>query len=164
MLAIKLQRVGRKHQPSYRIVVAEKRSKMAGPPVEELGFYDPLTKEKSANAERVKYWMGAGAKPTATVNNLLISMGVVSGVKVAIKMKKKPVEEQPQPIPEQTVPAVPETAVAEQPQAEKPKETKQEEEKPQVTENAEEVGPAMPDEAGASSTANEANKEQEKTE
>ncbi len=45
MLAIKLQRGGKKHQPSYRLVVAEKRSKMAAPPVEDLGTYNPFTKK-----------------------------------------------------------------------------------------------------------------------
>ena len=88
MLAIRLQRVGRKHQPSYRIVVAERRSKLASPPAEQVGFYDPSTKEKSANAERVKYWMGIGAKPTPTVHNMLVGMGVLSGPKIAIKMNK----------------------------------------------------------------------------
>jgi small subunit ribosomal protein S16 len=91
MLAIKLQRVGRKHQPSYRLVVAEKRSKMAGPPVEDLGSYSSATKQIALNKERVAYWLGIGAQPTVTAHNLLVKEGVVKGPKVAIKMKKAPV-------------------------------------------------------------------------
>lgn len=93
MLAIKLQRVGKKHQPSYRLVVAEKRSKMAAPPVEDLGAYDPFTKAAALNGERVSYWMKNGAQPTLTVHNLLVANGVLAAPKRAAKMKiKKKVE------------------------------------------------------------------------
>ena len=88
MLAIKLQRIGKKHQPFFRIVVAEKRSKMIAPPVEDLGSYNPSTKAVHAAADRVAYWISCGAKPTPTVWNLLLKAGAVAGVKAAIKMKK----------------------------------------------------------------------------
>jgi small subunit ribosomal protein S16 len=89
MLAIKLQRVGKKHQPSYRLVVAEKRSKMAAPPVEDLGAYNPFTKATTFNGERVAYWLGVGARPTLTVHNLLVAQGLLSAPKRAVKMKRK---------------------------------------------------------------------------
>jgi len=89
MLAIKLQRVGKKHQPSFRIVVAEKRSKLGGPPVEQLGTYNPRTKIVMVDKERVEYWLKVGAKPTPTVYNLLVKAGVISGPKIAVKIKKK---------------------------------------------------------------------------
>ena len=89
MLVIKLQRVGRKHQPSYRLVVAPRRSKMAGPPVEDLGSYNTLTKKSTAKADRIAYWISVGAQPTTTVHNLLVKEGVVQGAKLAVKMKKK---------------------------------------------------------------------------
>lgn len=88
MLAIKFQRVGKKHQPSYRIVVAEKRSKLGGPPVEQVGTYNPSTKKASLEKERVLYWLKVGAKPTASIHNLLVRQSVISGPKVAIKTKK----------------------------------------------------------------------------
>ncbi len=88
MLAIKLQRVGKKHQPSYRFVVAERRSKMAGPPVEDLGSYNPFTKTSSLNKERISYWIKMGAQPTVSVHNLLVEQKVVAGTKVAVKMNK----------------------------------------------------------------------------
>jgi small subunit ribosomal protein S16 len=88
MLAIKLQRIGKKHQPSYRFVVAEKRSKMAGPPVEDLGSYNPFTKTASVKKDRISYWMKMGAQPTLSVHNLLVAQGVVSAPKKTVKMKK----------------------------------------------------------------------------
>jgi len=91
MLAIKLQRVGKKHQPSYRLIVAEKKSKMAAPPVEDLGAYSPFTKTAAFNKERIAYWVKMGAQPTLTVHNLLVAQGVLSAPKMAVKMKKKAV-------------------------------------------------------------------------
>ncbi len=89
MLAIKLQRVGKKHQPSYRFIVAEKRSKMAAPPVEDLGAYNPFTKIATLNRERIVHWMKMGAQPTLTVHNLLVAHGVLSLPKKMVKMRKK---------------------------------------------------------------------------
>ncbi|MGC9968795.1 MAG: 30S ribosomal protein S16 [Minisyncoccia bacterium] len=91
MLAIKLQRVGKKHQPSYRLVVAEKKSKMAAPPVEDLGTYSPFTKAAAFDKERIAYWVKMGAQPTVTVYNLLVEQGVLLAPKAAVKMKKKAV-------------------------------------------------------------------------
>ena len=88
MLAIKLQRIGKKHQPSYRLVVAPARSKMAGPPVEDLGSYHPKTKAAAFKKERVFYWLGVGAQPTVSVHNLLVAQGVISAPKLAVKMPK----------------------------------------------------------------------------
>lgn len=97
MLAIKLQRIGKKHQPSYRVVVAEKRSKMAAPPVEDLGSYDPRTKATTVKNERVSHWIKMGAQPTVTAHNLLVKEGAITGPKLAVKMPKaaakEPVEE-----------------------------------------------------------------------
>lgn len=86
MLAIKLQRIGKKHQPSYRLVVALKRSKMAGPPVEYLGSYNPRSKEVSFDKEKILYWISKGAEPTVTVHNLFIKNQIISGKKKLVKM------------------------------------------------------------------------------
>jgi len=88
MLAIKLQRIGKKHQPSYRVVVTEKREKMAAPPVEDLGSYNTFAKKLEVKPERVAHWLKMGAQPTATVHNLLVKAGVLKTPKVAVKMKK----------------------------------------------------------------------------
>ena len=88
MLAIKLQRIGKKHQPSYRVVVAERRSKMAAPPVEDLGSYDPRTKATTVKKERILHWIKMGAQPTVTAHNLLVKQGTLTGAAIAVKMPK----------------------------------------------------------------------------
>ncbi|MBU6500869.1 MAG: 30S ribosomal protein S16 [Patescibacteria group bacterium] len=122
MLSIRLQRIGKKHQPGYRVVVAEDRSKLGGPPVEDLGSYNPQSKTATVKKDRLDYWLGIGAKASVTTHNLFVKNGLISGPKVAVKMNKPkqteaeaaaasaaPVTATPQPEP---------TAVAE-PQAEK---------------------------------------------
>ncbi len=88
MLAIKLQRIGKKHQPSYRVVVADRRSKLNAPPVEDLGSYSVSTKAANLKKDRIAYWMKVGAEPTTTMWNLLVREGVISGAKRKIAMKK----------------------------------------------------------------------------
>ena len=74
MLVIRLFRVGKKNQPSFKIVVTDKRKPpRAGRFIEEVGFWNPLTEEKILKGERVKYWLSVGAKPSASVYNLLTS-------------------------------------------------------------------------------------------
>jgi small subunit ribosomal protein S16 len=89
MLAIKLKRVGKKHQASFRIVVAEKRSKLRGRFVEDLGWYNPHTKKSEIAKERVDYWLKVGAQPTATVHNLFVKKGLVKGRKIAVHRKTR---------------------------------------------------------------------------
>ncbi len=85
MLVIRFFRVGKKNQPSFKIVVTEKTNPThAGRYVEEVGFYNPLTKEKRVNTERMKYWMSQGAQPSDTVFNILVDEKIVKG------KKKKP--------------------------------------------------------------------------
>ncbi|HTY39651.1 MAG TPA: 30S ribosomal protein S16 [Candidatus Paceibacterota bacterium] len=88
MLAIKLQRIGKKHQPSYRVVVANKKSKLGGEPVEDVGSYSATTKQAFLKADRINYWLGVGAKPTVTIHNLLVKEGVLKTKSIAVKMKK----------------------------------------------------------------------------
>ncbi len=105
MLAIKLQRIGKKHQPSYRLVVAEKKSKMAAPPVEDLGSYNPFNKAAVIKKERISYWIKMGAQPTITARNLLIGQGAIEGKKTAVKMKKKTAESAASSAPAAAAPA-----------------------------------------------------------
>ncbi|MCD8484262.1 30S ribosomal protein S16 [Candidatus Woesebacteria bacterium] len=71
MLRIKLTRIGKKHQPQYRIVVTEKRSKRDGKYVEQVGFYNPLgDKILSFEVDKYQSWIQKGAQPTDTVANL----------------------------------------------------------------------------------------------
>lgn len=97
MLVIRFFRVGKKNQPSFKIVVTDKRKPpRAGRYIEEVGFWNPLTKEKVLKPERVKYWLSVGAKPSPTVFNLLVSEKIVEGKKIP-KHKKPAVPEKPSP-------------------------------------------------------------------
>lgn len=90
MLKIRLQRIGKRGQAYFRVVVTEHTQKPKGKYLELLGSYDPHKNEISADAEKVKYWLSQGAKMSETVNNLLVGKGVIEGEKVQVwKPKKK---------------------------------------------------------------------------
>lgn len=125
MLVIRLQRIGKKHQPSYRLVVAEGRSKLGAPPAEDLGSYEARIKKATFNGERVQYWIGKGAQPSVTVWNLLLREGIVSGDKRRVYMKQAaPKGAAPEPVAVAAAPAetAPESA-AEAPAEAAPAET-----------------------------------------
>lgn len=83
MLVIRLHRTGRRNYPSYKIVVTEKtKSAKGGRSIEEVGFYNPATKEKIVKGDRIKYWMSVGAKPSSTIHNLLIGEKIIEGKKI----------------------------------------------------------------------------------
>jgi small subunit ribosomal protein S16 len=89
MLKIRLQRTGRINQPSYRIIVTEHtRPAKTGDFVEQLGTYNPATKARTLDEDRVKYWLSVGAKASGTMHNMLVSLGIVSGKKVNVLPKK----------------------------------------------------------------------------
>ena len=89
MLTIRLRRKGKKNQPFFRVVVIDKRrSASGGNAVEVLGNVDPLTKKKNFKIERILYWISKGAKPTATVHNMLVSEKIIDAKKIAKKSKK----------------------------------------------------------------------------
>jgi small subunit ribosomal protein S16 len=79
MLRIRLRRVGKKKQPSYRIVVADVRAPRDGAIVEQVGIYNPLTDPPTirVDAEKVKHWISVGAQPSDTVVRILQREGVV---------------------------------------------------------------------------------------
>ena len=75
---IRLTRLGKKKQPTYRVIVADERAPRDGRFIEEIGFYDP-TQEPSVvkiDTEKAKDWLGKGAKPTDTVTKLLKIAGL----------------------------------------------------------------------------------------
>jgi small subunit ribosomal protein S16 len=133
MLIIRFLRVGKKHQPSFKIVVVDKkRAPTSGKFVEEVGFYNPLTKEKVIRKERIEYWLSQGVGISNSVYNLLIKEGVLEGPKIPVHKKKKKskevegekkVEEVSKEQPQETTGQV---QVAEEKQPEKtPEETKE---------------------------------------
>jgi len=95
MLVIRLKPVGKKHQISFRVVVAEKRSKLDGKYREDLGFYNPATNKFNINKERANYWLSVGAQPSDTVYNIFVTAKIVEGPKRPVKMKKpEPIQEE----------------------------------------------------------------------
>jgi len=93
MLAIKLERVGKKHQATFRLVVDEERHKIHGRHVDYLGWYDPRQNKYDINKEKALQWLKNGAHPTASVHNLLIRAGIIRGKKMAVHKKPKPQKE-----------------------------------------------------------------------
>jgi len=125
MLKIRMQRTGRINSPSYRIVVIEHaRSTKAGKFVEQVGTYDPKAKTRNIKADRVKYWLSVGAQPSATMHNMLVTLGIISGKKVNV-------------LPKYVAPAAP----AEEPAAAAPAAEAPAEESAKESETAEEAAP-----------------------
>ncbi|MBI4433165.1 30S ribosomal protein S16 [Candidatus Uhrbacteria bacterium] len=83
MLVIRLTRVGKTKQPSYRLVVQEKSKDPWGGYVELVGQYNPRTNPSTIafNQERITYWLSKGAQPSDTVWNLLVDQKIVTGAK-----------------------------------------------------------------------------------
>ena len=71
MLKLRLKRVGRKRLPSYRLVIMENSTRRDGRPVEEVGYYDPISKKYKFEADQIKKWLTYGVQPTETVAALL---------------------------------------------------------------------------------------------
>ena len=95
MLRIRLFRAGKRNQPFFKIVVIDKKAPpRGGKPLEVLGFYNPLTKERGLKKERIQYWLSVGAQPSDTVWNLLIREGILKGKKIALHKKKKKKEKE----------------------------------------------------------------------
>ena len=90
MLKIRLKRVGRKHDPSYRIVVTEDfRGPKSGKYIENIGSYDPRKDIKKIDADRVKHWISKGVQISDTVHNILVSEKIIEGKKKDVSSKKK---------------------------------------------------------------------------
>lgn len=89
MLSIKLKRVGKKHQATFRVIVAERRSKVDGNFIEDIGWWNPHKNDYSLNAEVAKKWIGNGAQPTDSVHNLFVKARVIDLPKIAVHVKSK---------------------------------------------------------------------------
>lgn len=158
MLKMRLQRVGRKHEPSFRLVLTDStNSTKSGRFKEILGAYDPRKSVDFLKTDRIKELLSKGISPTDTVHNLLIKHNIIDAKKKNVLPKKTytppAVEETPAQAPE--APAVEETPVSEiasEPVSEsvEPVETSTEHEAPVVDETpteapAEDAGTAESD-------------------
>ncbi len=92
MLMMRLQRVGRKNDPSYRIVVTDKRT---GPKSNKhiaiLGSYNPKMDHIQLDVEAAKVWLSKGVQPSDTVHNILVGQKVIDGKKVNPLPRKSPI-------------------------------------------------------------------------
>lgn len=92
MLRIRLKRVGRRNDSAFRVVVVDsRRSSQTGRVVEEVGSYNPKTKQTSLTGERIKHWIAAGAQVSDTLHNLLVKSSIISGKKRNVLPRKSPV-------------------------------------------------------------------------
>ena len=85
MLKIRMQRIGRINMPSYRIIVVEHtESTKTGNFTDIVGTYNPRSKERKLDEGKIQHWLSVGAKPSATVHNMLISAGILKGKKINV--------------------------------------------------------------------------------
>jgi len=96
MLKIRLQRIGKRGQAYFRVVVTERTQKPKGRFLELLGTYNPHEKVLKVKKDRIDYWISKGAQASPTVNNLLVNHKVWDKPKVqSWKPKAKPKAEAP---------------------------------------------------------------------
>ncbi len=102
---MRLQRVGRTHEPSFRLVLTEsENSTKSGRFKEILGSYDPRKTIELLKGERILHWLSQGVLTTPSVNNLLVKKGIIRGKKVDVSAGEG--------VPAPVVEAIPEVAVA----------------------------------------------------
>ena len=95
MLIIRLQRVGKKNDPSFRVVLTDsRRAPQSGGFLEILGSYDARKGEPQLKAGRIQHWLGKGVQTSGTVHNLLLRAKLITGDKIRVSplAKKRPPE------------------------------------------------------------------------
>lgn len=116
MLKIRLQRIGRRNEAHFRVIVTEHtRATNTGDFVERVGTHNPKTKDTQLDAERITHWISKGAQPSDTVHNMLINKGIIKGKKRNVLPKKtvaKKEEETPAQAPAAAEPKAEETPAA----------------------------------------------------
>ncbi len=88
---IRLQRVGRKNEAAFRLVLTDsKNSTKSGKFHEILGTYGIKQDKVDFKTDRIKHWMGHGAQVSDTVHNMLVKLGTIEGKKKNVLSKKAP--------------------------------------------------------------------------
>ncbi len=92
MLVMRLQRVGRRNNPSFRIVVTDRRTGVKSKKhIDRIGFYDPKIDQVQLDTKKAKDWLSHGVQPSDTVYNILVSEKVLTGKKRNVLPKKTPI-------------------------------------------------------------------------
>ena len=144
---MRLKRMGKKKQPTYRVVVADSRAPRDGRIIELLGRYDPRQEPSlvEIDNERAQYWLSTGAQPTDRVRKLLEISGAVARAKVSRSGVYRLEDDAPPPPPAAPPPESPESQASPEDQASP--ENEESGESPQTTgeETSEAMGEAAPD-------------------
>ena len=92
MLMMRLQRVGRKNDPAYRIVVTDKRTGVKSDKhVDRIGSYNPKLGTIILDKDKAKQWLSQGVQASGTMHNILVSQGVIDAKKINVLPKKSPI-------------------------------------------------------------------------
>jgi len=95
MLKIRLHRVGKKHDPSFRVVLTDsRRAASSGKAIEVLGFYNAQKDQIKLSGDKIKDWITKGAQVSDTVHNLLVREKVIKGPKINV-LPSQPKKEEP---------------------------------------------------------------------
>ena len=95
MLKIRLQRVGKKHDPSFRVVLTDSaRAARSGSVNEVLGFYSAKREQTKLSGDKIKEWMAKGAQVSDTVHNILVKEKIIKGPKKNVLPPKKKIAEE----------------------------------------------------------------------
>lgn len=90
MLKMRLQRIGRKNSPTYRVVVVDSRQGVkSGLFVDQLGSYEPKGGEIRIDGEKAKEWLAKGVQASPTVHNMLVSKKIIDKPKITVQAPKK---------------------------------------------------------------------------
>jgi small subunit ribosomal protein S16 len=85
VVRIRMQRLGRRNAPFYRISAIDAQTRRDGRVIEQLGWYDPIAKDQAKqlnlNEDRVKYWLSVGAQPSDTMRDILAKRNLVDVTK-----------------------------------------------------------------------------------
>jgi small subunit ribosomal protein S16 len=83
VVRIRMQRMGRRNRPFFRINVIDEQTRRDGKVIEQLGWYDPIAKDESKQVqldeERTKYWLEKGAQPSDTMMDMFTKRNLVDG-------------------------------------------------------------------------------------
>ncbi|MEK7646014.1 MAG: 30S ribosomal protein S16 [Patescibacteria group bacterium] len=93
MLIMRLQRIGKRGQAYFRIIVTEHTKKPQGEYLELLGSYDPHKKSLLVKKERIEHWMSKGVQLSPTVNNLFVNNKIIVADKKLSWKPKRPASE-----------------------------------------------------------------------
>ena len=103
MVKLRLKRYGKKREASYRIVAIDSRARRQGRPIQELGYYNPRTKETILQAAEIAKWLKKGAQPSDTLRALLNKARIFDLVNSGEEISSEPITLAAEPKPEPAV-------------------------------------------------------------